>query len=298
MREDFFFPPPADGNAPFRLHLAGTSRCDGSYHIVMHPFDTYYVLEYIESGRGSLKVNGEEVFPEAGDLYLVPNVGDREYSSSADRPWVKHWFNVSGLFVSTLLELYRLENVRIVRRFSRPELFTEGLRRLRENPAQAHLPLGPEIVGAILAQAAADMRRAADAGEPASAEGRILRDLLDRRLAGPMPSLEELGRQICRSKVQTIRIFRRDFGETPHQYLLRRKLSAAAELLQRTDRTIKEIAQEFGFSSEYYFAAVFKQKCGYSPGVFRRHARRGDSIGLYVVPDPKHPGEFVNMAFL
>ena len=33
MHEDFFFPPPPEAEAPFRLHLAGTSHCDGNYRI-------------------------------------------------------------------------------------------------------------------------------------------------------------------------------------------------------------------------------------------------------------------------
>ena len=88
---------------------------------------------------------------------------------------------------------------------------------------------------------------------------------------GKAPSLDELAALAARSKVQTIRIFKRDFGETPAQYLIRRKIAAARELLRSSSGTIKEIAAALEFSDEYHFAALFKRKTGFPPGYYRRH---------------------------
>ena len=114
MQEDFIFPPPPDPRSPFRLHLAGTSYCDGNYRIELRERDLYFVFEYVESGRGQLQIDGVEYFPKAGDLYWIPDSGRRSYWSSSEEPWIKHWFNVSGPLVPELLKLYSLENVRLI----------------------------------------------------------------------------------------------------------------------------------------------------------------------------------------
>lgn len=104
-----------------------------------------------------------------------------------------------------------------------------------------------------------------------SETGNRLRSHLDRCVFGKAPSLDELAALAARSKVQTIRIFKRDFGETPAQYLIRRKIAAARELLRSSSGTIKEIAAALEFSDEYHFAALFKRKTGFPPGYYRRH---------------------------
>ncbi len=295
MQEKFIFPPPADPRSPFRLHLAGTSYCDGNYRIHMQKHDFYFVFEYVESGSGTLEIDGRTYTPEAGDVYIVPNSGERKYRSSFKQPWVKHWFNVSGPLVAELLQLYKLENTHLVTRFSRPELFIEGLEKLRKNPEKAHLPLGPDILGSIIAQLADDVLSRSDDNLPASEEGRKLRDFLEKQISREMPSLEAMGKLLARSSVQTIRIFRRDFGETPYQYLLKRKLIAAGELLQCTRRTVKQISADLCFDNEYYFARLFKKKIGYSPGLYRKLAREGKVIKFAIIED--NDGELVNTIF-
>lgn len=114
----------------------------------------------------------------------------------------------------------------LIRQFSRPKLFTEGLQKLCLHPEQAHLPLGPEIISSIIAQIADDVLTRQDVNHSISDEGRLLREFLEKQIFQPMPSLAEMARLLHRSEIQTTRIFRRDFGEPPYQYLLKRKLAA------------------------------------------------------------------------
>ena len=295
MHEEFIFPPAADPRSPFRLHLAGSSYCDGTYRIDKRKQDFYFVFEYIERGRGTLMIDDMEYAPEAGDVYIVPNSGRCSYWSSAEDPWVKHWFNVSGPLVTELLRLYSLENIHLVRHFSRPELFTEGLQKLRLHPELAHLPLGPEIISSIIAQIADDVLTRQDVNQSISDEGRLLREFLEKQIFQPMPSLAEMARLLRRSEIQTTRIFRRDFGEPPYQYLLKRKLAAAQELLHGTRRTIKQISADLHFSNEYYFAGLFKRKVGHSPGWYRRMVEAGKVIRFDIVE--VEPGNYVNLKF-
>ena len=78
-----------------------------------------------------------------------------------------------------------------------------------------------------------------------------------------------------RSESQTIRTFKRNWGRTPYQFLIERKLQKAQVLLTGTAKAVKEIAAELGFNDEYHFSALFKQKVGLSPKHFRKAVEHG-----------------------
>jgi len=65
------------------------------------------------------------------------------------------------------------------------------------------------------------------------------------------------------------REFRRTFGETPHHYLLTRRLERAAALLRNTDRKVAEICMSVGLSSVGSFTTSFSRYFGCSPTVYR-----------------------------
>lgn len=66
------------------------------------------------------------------------------------------------------------------------------------------------------------------------------------------------------------RRFYRILGATPHDYILRVRISAARTLLENTTRTIADIACETGFYDHSHFTRTFKRISGMSPGNYRR----------------------------
>lgn len=64
-------------------------------------------------------------------------------------------------------------------------------------------------------------------------------------------------------------LFKREFGSTLGDFLLRTRLAHAQRLLATTDQTISAIAQGCGFGSPARFHAAFKEKTGQSPRAYR-----------------------------
>lgn len=69
-------------------------------------------------------------------------------------------------------------------------------------------------------------------------------------------------------------LFKREFGLSIGEFLLRTRLSQAQRLLVTTDRKILDVAFECGFGSASRFHAAFKSRCGQSPADYRRSLRR------------------------
>lgn len=94
------------------------------------------------------------------------------------------------------------------------------------------------------------------------------KDLIDARYREPL-DVPTLARAARLSAAHFSREFRREFGETPHQYLLTRRLERAAALLRNTDRPISDVCFAVGLHSVGSFTTSFGRAFGLSPGAYR-----------------------------
>ena len=94
------------------------------------------------------------------------------------------------------------------------------------------------------------------------------KDLADGRYFEPL-TVADLARAAGLSRAHFSREFRQAFGETPHQYLLTRRLERAAALLRNTDRPVTEICFTVGLSSLGSFTTSFRRIYGVSPLAYR-----------------------------
>jgi AraC-like DNA-binding protein len=93
--------------------------------------------------------------------------------------------------------------------------------------------------------------------------------------------LDEAARQAYLSKYHYQRLFQRTFGETPHEFLTRRRIDRARDLLASTDLSVSEICMDVGYSSLGSFSARFHQLVGCPPSEFRARLR-----GIFAIPWP------------
>jgi AraC-like DNA-binding protein len=94
------------------------------------------------------------------------------------------------------------------------------------------------------------------------------KDLVDARYFEPL-AVGDMAAAAHLSAAYFSREFRRTFGESPHQYLLTRRLERAASLLRTTDRPVSEICFTVGLSSLGSFITSFHRVFGLSPLAYR-----------------------------
>lgn len=98
-------------------------------------------------------------------------------------------------------------------------------------------------------------------------------------------SVNDLAEAVNLSSSRFFTVFRQHLGCSPHQWMLRRKISLAKELLvSRPDMPIKQVAESCGFFNLEVFYRRFRQHTGVSPKQFRLRHGRSETISPTVPP--------------
>lgn len=108
---------------------------------------------------------------------------------------------------------------------------------------------------------------------------RRARDLMDREYASPL-NIAAIARAALMSEAHFSREFRAAYGETPHSYLMTRRIERAKWLLRRGDLSVTEVCLEVGCTSLGSFSARFTELVGETPTAYRAR----DHSGMAAVP--------------
>lgn len=102
---------------------------------------------------------------------------------------------------------------------------------------------------------------------------RRTRDQMDRDYAHPL-DVPALARTALMSPAHFTRRFREAYGETPHSYLMTRRIERAAALLRRGELSVTEVCVAVGYTSLGSFSARFSELVGETPSTYRARDHR------------------------
>jgi AraC-like DNA-binding protein len=254
-----------EGGIPFREAVIGITYPYSEYRIDRPRPSNYTVLEYVEKGRGRIRVGGEWVTVRAGDVYILSEKEPHRYEADPKDPWQKIWVNYEAGYFLPLLQsygigtgVYRGEGV--ASHFSRLLALAESGDHGRRTAFEI-----AAVVNEIL-------HRVASAALPAASDAAAIRAALNGSVYDKL-DLDSLSRALHLSKSTVIRTFKAAYGQTPYEYLLSLKMEAAKLLLRDTDMTVSETALRLAFSDGHYFSNLFFERTGVRPRDYRRAVR-------------------------
>lgn len=250
-----------------RVTRFGITNPDPNYRVKRFP-STAYVIEYITSGCGYLKINGKKYKLSAGDAYIIHRGDECEYYSDKSNPYQKYWINfVPDFFFNDMLNAYNVKErvfhgLDLSRRFEKilalenVSMFTEDI----------YIPASRIIFNMILDMAEYSEKQKSNPHEALAA---LIQLKLNQSITKNV-SISDIANELYRSTNDIIYRFKKKYGITPYAYLIDRRITMAKELLVNTSKSIKEISELLCFFSEYHFSNTFKKKVGVSPREFRK----------------------------
>lgn len=260
---------------------------DWNWQNVSSPFTRIY---YVVEGGAVLHIGGKAVTLRPGRLYFVP-------------AYASHSYHCSGLFVHYYLHVYEgvKSEMNVLEQYDFPtEVEAEradellfGLMcsrhpeaRLPESDPRSYdnakqtsdyvqryrdMPLWEkmELRGAMLMLFARFMRYATPRQWAHDERTRRVLAHIHAHIHQDI-DVEELANVACVTKPYLIRLFKAELGESPIQYINRKKVERAQLLLYTTDKTVKEVAYDLGFGDHSYFIRLYKKLTGVTPQEYRR----------------------------
>lgn len=270
-KETFFCPRYSYDMLPLDVSIMGITNPDPDYYI-RRESSRCFILEYILSGVGYLKVNGQDYTLRAGDAYLI-HPGDKcEYYADKDEPYKKYWINFRSYFFTDFLKAYELGEPRVFHGLNLEKTFEKlfVLENISDSNDDLYLPAS-ELLYSAAFQIAMHVKKVKASSSLAA---QIKHEL--QHSIGVSITLEALEKKFYRTKSDIIKQFKKAYGITPYAYLMSLRIQAAKNLLGNSQKSAKEIADYLCFSSEYHFSNFFKSKTGISPREYRKNTLKRD----------------------
>jgi AraC-like DNA-binding protein len=108
-------------------------------------------------------------------------------------------------------------------------------------------------------------------------QARKVREYIDGHITGPVP-VADLCALVQRSEAHFSRSFKRTFGESPHSFVMRRRVELAARYMLTTDAPLSDIALRCGFADQAHLCKNYRQAVGQTPAAWRRVHRLQHSV--------------------
>ena len=260
-----------------KLLNVATATYGGDWHSVPH-IHNHMELFYIVGGRGKFLIEDQEYPVNVNNIVIVnPNVTHTEVSVNA-QPLEYIVLGIEGIELATsensngqFCILDHLESAEIsgcLRNILREmEQKSTGY----EDVCQAYMEI---LVIRLMRNTALSVP-----SEPQTISGNrqcaAVRRYIDLHFKESL-TLEQLAQEAHMNKFYLSHAFKREYGVSPINYMITKRIEESKYLLAETDLSLSQIAQLLGFSSLSYFSQVFRRTQSVSPLEFRQNTKTPD----------------------
>ena len=257
------------------LSCTGRYDCDGSYRVERSGYDSALVL-LVLSGTGYAQARGRRMTLHAGSFLLLDCFGPHCYGTNEG--WSILWVHFARRMARELLRAAEEYPPCIP-----PGERTFAMRRAMETIYGMFEPGGRPVDGDIH-RMLTELVTPFLTPEPSRAEDDA--GCMDRIAAALSAHLSEhiavadLAAMAHMSVSQLGRVFKKEKGMPPHQYLLEARLNAARFYLATTELSLSQVAELCGFTDASALTNAFRRRMGMTPRAYARQQRAGQETDM------------------
>jgi len=250
---------------PFWISQYGITHKNISYHQLRIDSDVTCV-EYVISGSGVIISNNRSFIVNKGDTYMLTAGSNLNYYSSPENPFEKIWINVKGVLAKQIIEIYKLQDTVLFRNTNTHDLISaiHNICKTETNPQIIQDKVSLLFIS-LIQFLYRNQRKITAKSEIID----LFRYYIDCHITENI-KLSEVAKLSHISPEHAIRIFKKKYGITPHQYIIESKIKIAKSMLTASNNSIAQIAEALSFSDPHNFSAQFQKHTGKRPSVFRK----------------------------
>lgn len=230
-----------------------------------------YIMLYCTEGEGRVSINDKLHLLKPNTYLIIPPYVSHHYKSSIENPWTLYWVHFTGSRAKVIYNRFSLEQEPTVRFIPYNEnsvkSFLDVIKLLQISFDERTLEISNINITHFVCSFVYHQQIQQNASENNMVNNSIeyMKLNLNKTL-----KIQDLAFKENLSVSRYSEIFKASTGQPPIHYFINLKIQKSCQLLYFTDRSVKEIAVEFGFSDQYYFSRVFKKFMGTPPSKYRK----------------------------
>jgi AraC family transcriptional regulator, arabinose operon regulatory protein len=270
----FATPSPAHQDIFYTVPRAGHLVGGPDHHVRRDHFPGHELILCLR-GQGWVRIAGRTHPVKKNHFVWVDCHQPHEHGAIKSSPWEVLWVRVEGPRLARMCEILSTREAPVFPEFDMTaamplyrEIFCLMKSSSPEAPARIHAAVAQLLA---LAFCARQKRPAQISDVPL-----VLRKAVERMKLFYFERLrvDELAELAGMSSSHFSRVFRKEFGASPIDWLRRERISQAKRRLVETSNAIKEIAEQVGYSDRFFFSKDFKKLTGLTPREFRNRERQ------------------------
>lgn len=254
----------------FVIFNAGYEACDPN-HIFGPAFREFNLIHFVMDGKGELTIDNHTFQLSKGDAFIIPANKISTYKANQNTPWTYFWLGYLGInsqkYTSQLLRAN--EEIYVFKNLNNEYYYNEINKILNmHNNHNSMFFRANSILLEIFANLFDEIgiNDNLDSKTTAMEEIKYYIDL-----NYPLNlTVTQIAEKFGFNSSYLSRTFSNKFGISPKQYILKKKINKACELLITTDLPISIIANSLSFDDQLAFSKIFKKNKGCSPLQFRK----------------------------
>lgn len=230
---------------------------------------TQYQFRYTLSGAGTFRTATDSYTVTPGQGFLICPDSIVSFEAEGSEPWKQIWFSFDGTEVAEILtEIGLNEQKPLCNGTPDPALeavFQELLNTFEQGLEENRYRILAQFytVAALLRE-----KQTSRQGEKAYMEKAL--DYLHHNYTHRI-RIEEIARYVNLDRTYLFKLFVKNIGLAPQEYLIRYRLERAAELMKKTNLSTAQVAVSCGFRDAPSFCKHFKARYNISPLQYRKH---------------------------
>ncbi len=269
---DLYFSTPSEyaRRMLFYMSTCGYYYTNYDYRIEREDYHNY-MLFYICDGRLSLRSGSQTMVASAGQVGFLNCHEPHEYHTIGNTEFV--WLHLDG---SNTADFYQ-QAVQMHGGFVFDTPYAEQIKNgiyeivfaFRNEQTLSEVRLSQKLYTLLVATVDTASQEAGQAEENDTVSKAM--HFIQEQYMNPI-SLLDVATHVNMSQFHFFRLFRKDCGYSPHEYLILTRLNRAKHLLKTTGLPVKVIAQKVGYQNVSSFTNAFTDRVGISPTLFRKYS--------------------------